>query len=180
MNAWLELGECEYRKIWDDFYGRFSFSPSIDPHAWPSINEPVPSVTYSIAKAFDRGETDFVFVQSDLHAKVVAAFCELISESEFLYALDWQHTCYRFYPHGDIPNSGDGTWVIPVLPDGDYSIFLAKDTSFGTFGHPWEQTICVFGQRLLDAFERHRPRIFSVEVRRDGRLGQPDLTALLP
>ena len=35
--------------------------------------------------------------------------------------------------------------AISVLPDGDHHIFLSPDFSWGCFGRPWEQTICVFG-----------------------------------
>ncbi len=60
-------------------------------------------------------------------------------------------------------------WSIPVLPDGDYYIFLSPDFRFGTFGHPWEETICVFGQELLDAFAQHPPQLFREIVRSNGQ-----------
>ncbi|MFI1585316.1 DUF2716 domain-containing protein [Embleya sp. NPDC020630] len=44
-----------------------------------------------------------------------------------------------------------------------------SDLRFGTFGHPWEHTLCVFGTELLDTIEhdvhrilgqpRHRPHL---------------------
>ncbi len=43
---------------------------------------------------------------------------------------------------------------MPVYPKGDYYIFLRDDLSEGTFGHPWEQTLCVFGERLLASLGR--------------------------
>jgi len=58
--------------------------------------------------------------------------------------------------------------MIPVLPDGDYHIFLADDFSFGTLGHPWEQTICVFGKPLIDVVEREGPKLLGRVVRRQG------------
>ena len=30
-------------------------------------------------------------------------------------------------------------------------IFLGEDLSTGTFGHPWEESLCVFGDRLVEA-----------------------------
>ena len=54
---------------------------------------------------------------------------------------------------------------VPVLPNGDYYLYLAPDLSFGTFGHPWEQTICVFGAPLLAATESNRPRLLTRAVR---------------
>ncbi len=37
-----------------------------------------------------------------------------------------------------------------MFPDGDYHIVLTEDMTIGTFGHPWEQTLCVFGAALVD------------------------------
>ncbi|MEU5671031.1 DUF2716 domain-containing protein [Micromonospora sp. NPDC047753] len=31
----------------------------------------------------------------------------------------------------------------------DYYAFLTEDMTEGTFGHPWEQTLCVFGSHLM-------------------------------
>jgi len=45
--------------------------------------------------------------------------------------------------------------IVPgaVFPDGDYHIHLTRDLRLGTFGHPWEETVCVFGDllTLIDA-----------------------------
>lgn len=65
----------------------------------------------------------------------------------------------------EVERSDLSDWPISVIPDGDHHIFLAEDFSFGTFGHPWEQTICVFGQQLIDAVELNKPSYFE-EVRR--------------
>ena len=40
-----------------------------------------------------------------------------------------------------------------VYPDIDYAICLSADLKTGTFGHPWEQTICVFGSELIKIVE---------------------------
>jgi Protein of unknown function (DUF2716) len=42
----------------------------------------------------------------------------------------------------------------PPFPNGDYYIFLTEDLTQGTFGHPWEQTFCVFGRDLVGALGR--------------------------
>jgi hypothetical protein len=43
----------------------------------------------------------------------------------------------------------DRRWPVEIFPDGDYYVFLSEDMTVGTFGHPWEQTLCVFGDPLL-------------------------------
>jgi hypothetical protein len=62
--------------------------------------------------------------------------------------LDWQHQTYRFRPAAQAL-TWRGQWALPVYPDGDYFAFMTPDMTEGTFGHPWEQTLCVIGQRLV-------------------------------
>ncbi|GHF85694.1 hypothetical protein GCM10018790_73950 [Kitasatospora xanthocidica] len=85
--------------------------------------------------------------------------------AESLWALDWQHTCYRLRP--DL--RGKEQWPLSPYPDGDYYIYLADDLRFGTFGHPWEHTLCVFGAELLDEIEEKVGELLQRVVRRDGQ-----------
>jgi hypothetical protein len=155
MNAWIELSASEYKDVWDRFYNSFEFRPSITAAGWPGIREPRPSVTYSIADA--DGIVD------GLDARALAVFRSLVVPDTRIYALDWQHTCFWFYPH----LAGHEPFRISVFPDGDYSIFLAEDFSFGLFGHPWQETVCAFGERLLQVMAHHEP-LFTHVLRRDG------------
>eukprot|EP01133_Synstelium_polycarpum_P023417 gene23417-28073_t len=45
-------------------------------------------------------------------------------------------------------------WRVPVYPNGDYYIFSRDDFTEGTFGHPWERTLCVFGERMVEGLGR--------------------------
>jgi hypothetical protein len=40
---------------------------------------------------------------------------------------------------------------VGVFPDGDYYVFMTEDMTIGTFGHPWRQTLCIFGARLVES-----------------------------
>lgn len=164
--AWEPTGEEEERAIWDMFLERFDFRPSVNPRRWPGIREPRPSVTYDVSHALAGGEVAPAL--ADLNMEAFTLFKACLQPGRRLLALDWQHPCYRFDPFGRFEFSETYHRMIPVLPDGDYFIFLADDFSFGTFGHPWEQTICVLGQRLIDVVERERPRLLVHVVRRNG------------
>ena len=52
--------------------------------------------------------------------------------------------------------------------DGDYFIFLAEDFRFGVFGHPWEQTMCIFGQELIEAVKACKVMTFAKLIRENG------------
>ena len=83
--------------------------------------------------------------------------------------LDWQHPCYLFEPHGEFSFNSEDDWPVPAIPNGDYHIFLSRGMDLGVFGHPWEQTMCVFGQSLLEAFTSDPPELFTKRVRVGGR-----------
>jgi hypothetical protein len=86
------------------------------------------------------------------------------------FTFRWKDVCFGLatYLLSVYPYHFDGMWRVG-LPDGDYAIFLAEDFSFGFFGHPWEATICIFGEPLLEAFQKYPPRLFEKVVRKDGK-----------
>jgi len=166
--AWEILTETEMDTAWDRFYAEFNFRPSGHPQDWPSIKEPTPSATYSISSFYGAMSNPRV-LEKDLNVKTLEALRICVEPERRLYALDWQHNCYWLYPHRRFDAHRSRAWKVPVLPNGDYYIFIAEDFSFGLFGHPWEQTICVFGQALLNALAQNMPLHFAKPVRRDGK-----------
>jgi hypothetical protein len=156
---WTKLDEKAYTSIWDRFELTFDFHPSIEPRYWPGIQEPTPSVTYDIGWIYGNPEAETL--EAELDEKVIDALRRCVPPSGRVYVLDWQHDCYVVDPHA--VSAAD--LRVPVLPNGDYYLYLAPDVSFGTFGHPWEQTICVFGAPLLAAMDSNRPRLLSRPVR---------------
>jgi hypothetical protein len=157
--AWTPLTSEEYDAVWDRFYREFSFHPSVNPEDFPGIREPVPSITWTLHPSPWTVEDE-----DELHHRFLAAFKACTTAEEVLYALDWQHTCYWFCPHVPFEE-----WVVPVLPNGDYYIFLSHDFSWGVFGHPWEWTLCGFGKPFLEALAAGAlPHMLTSAVRRHG------------
>src|SRR5262245_26462615 len=72
------------------------FTPVCIPTSSPGIIEPHPSVTWALPP-----RDVVVASEPNVHAKMLAAFREMTPADGFLYALDWQHRCYRFRPHAD-------------------------------------------------------------------------------
>jgi hypothetical protein len=156
--AWETLPEDE--RYWSLFDQRFSFTPGFEQPAPPGITEPVESVTFSLAPIYGS-ESRFLAGTAALNAEVLRAFVEVFPEDERVLVLDWQHPSYWFRPHIQarrLAREHDGLgmlaaseWNVTPFPDGDYYIFLSEDQTTGTFGHPWEQSICVFGPALVAA-----------------------------
>ena len=158
MTTWRELPADEYDRLWDRFDRQFDFRPSVDPASWPGIREPTPSATYAIGWIY--GHPDAASLERDLEEKVFSALRRAVPAGEEVFALDWRHPAYAARTEDLAP---DGP--VPVLPNGDYYIFTTADFRLGLFGHPWEQTMCVFGASLLQALAANPPALFARPVR---------------
>jgi hypothetical protein len=53
-----------------------------------------------------------------------------------------------------------------AVPERDYTIFVGRDHTFGIVGHPWEQSLCVFGDRAVDAFAARNHGVVETIIRR--------------
>jgi hypothetical protein len=145
--AWSPIAMDADDEYWTPFYERFDFRPSVQ--HWPAISEPVPSVTVDLGPIFAaRSQSEFDAGAAAVNRLALLAWVRVLEPDSSLVVLDWQHQTYRFWPHR-FACQRDARWQTDVFPDGDYYIFLTDDMSTGTFGHPWEQTLCVFGEPLL-------------------------------
>ena len=89
---------------------------------------------------------------------------ELTVDGERVMALDWNHQGYWIDPRHPFLRNEEGDWMIPTVPDGDYSFFIASDIRWGYLGHPWEGSITLFGEDMISAFQG--TDIFTKEIRR--------------
>ena len=149
--AWQELARDEYNRLWDNFEDRFGFNPGVAPETWPAIREPTPSVTIDLSPIFAADRPRFAAGQQAVNSLTLRALTWTFADTERFVALDWQHPGYLFSAHRHAV-SGE-PWRITPFPDGDYYIFLTEDFRSGIFGHPWEQTLCIFGELLIAALE---------------------------
>ncbi|GGN24493.1 hypothetical protein FHR83_008098 [Actinoplanes campanulatus] len=144
--AWQQIRN--YEQFWAPFDERFHFRPGMAPSTWPAIKEPAGSVTFDLGAVCERAG-DFSADEDALNEQVLAAMTAVFPADLPLVALDWQHTSYWFWPHRQAVEGQ--SWRISAFPNGDYHAFLTQDLEQGTFAHPWEQTICVFGGDLTEA-----------------------------
>ena len=148
MAAWQEMSDEEERAIWESIADRSGWLPP-------------DSRTYEIV-LWDKAESN---------RRALEAFRSCMPSGGRMYALDWQHPCYWFYPHEPFDD-----WLISVLPDGDFHHFLSEDLTLGTLGHPWEPSLCVFGRRLLQALDPSQLSCLGRILRERG----PDPNGLTP
>ncbi len=161
MKNWVPFADQEYDQIWDRVYIDFKFEPSIS--NFPSFQVPHPFITHDVSDYFgDSADSDFY---DDLEEKVLGAFKESTLANEYILALDWQHECYWINPRLEFEKDEFGEWTIPIFRNGDYYFFIQKDFKWGYLGHPWEQSITIFGKELIDAFDKNTPRLFGKILR---------------
>ncbi len=112
-------------------------------------------------------EQHYDSLNSNLMDSFMGYFRSLFPQNDWFYALEWRSTCYKFHPH--LPFEFD-EWPIPILPNGDYYIFLEKMFKYGVIGHPWEQAMCIFGETILSELENNKPNLLSQKARINGNV----------
>jgi hypothetical protein len=156
----VEVCDQEDKPLWDRFYTDFQFRPGVK--SMPAIAEPEASVTWHLDKLHGDKGID------DLQRIVERGLRACVEPGESLYWLDWQHVGYRWDP-ARVGGPGQADWPGGAYPDGDYYIYLTPDLRLGTFGHPWEHSLCVFGADLLAEIETDLTTLLGTPMRRSGR-----------
>ncbi|MDR6319408.1 hypothetical protein J3R03_003604 [Actinoplanes couchii] len=153
-DAWQRIPDHE--RFWAPFHDRFHFRPGTEPATWPAIEEPAGSVTFDLSPVFQQADAfpggfsgGFSGDEDALNEQVLSAMTAVLPADLPLVALDWQHSSYWFWPH--LQAAEGQSWRVSAFPAYDYHAFLTQDLDQGTFGHPGEQTICVFGGDLTAA-----------------------------
>lgn len=135
-DGWVEMTYKEIDEIWERFFERFDFNPNVD--EFPTIDEPTPSVTYSLLNETEIKPTIIDEI-------ILNALRRHTKPASRVAWLDWQHICFWLHPH----QATSFDVITNSLPWGDYSIFVEPKFDFGIYGEPHEQTLCVFGAELV-------------------------------
>ena len=143
MRNFKPLDEFEYNKVWGRFRKLFRFKPSMS--YFPAITTDTPQLKFDISEGFSSK-----FSAEQLEEVVIKIFKDITDPGERIYALNWQHESYDVDPREQMDKDETGEWVIPVFPNGEYFIFLTKDFNNVWFGHPWEETITLIGDEIVN------------------------------
>lgn len=146
--AWSQLAQPDYRVAWTGFESRYGFRASTSSAQWPAIAEPADSLTFDLSSVFEDEGPSFAAAEAAINAEALRTFVNALP-NEPLWALDWQHPAYRFSPARFALNPNP-EWRVPVFPNGDYYALFTSDFTTGTFGHPWEQSLCIIGRPLIN------------------------------
>nr|WP_281401089.1 DUF2716 domain-containing protein [Amycolatopsis umgeniensis] len=154
-----ETGDC----LWEEFVSGYSFTRS----RRPAIREPAPSVTWALPPCGGPGRP---FLDAAL--PVAQLVCDVLRECveywDSVFHHDGVHFSTQYRPHRVVDVRDVEKWEYLFYPNGDFSIFVAKDLSFGVVGNPFEESFCVFGESAVAAAERHNAGLLTEVLRRDG------------
>jgi hypothetical protein len=170
-SVWVELDWDAGKMLLHEFIDRYQFRLGVEPVDWPAIVEPTPSVAWDLGPIFAGDYPGGLHAGSYAVASLVLGTLQDCTEWwESVVFHDWAHPSSMFRPHKvDAPDEVPGWNVGGLFPNGDFTIFLGRDDAFGIIGHPWERSLCVYGERAVAAFtERNRNRLTTV-LRRNGQ-----------
>ncbi|MFJ3306931.1 DUF2716 domain-containing protein [Streptomyces sp. NPDC086549] len=167
------IGDRDHDALCEEFKARFTFKPSYT--YYPAIQEPPDSVTWHVGDVTDtrhayrlmRNLPDDHRV-ARLQKAVERGLRACVRPGEQLYSVSWWHQGYRFDP-ARVGGSGRPTWPGAACWEGEYYKLLSRDLRMGTFWHPWEESLCVFGAELLAEVEHDLTAILGTVMRRGGR-----------
>lgn len=152
--GWREMSRGQEDDAWNIYKEKVGYPAATD------FSTPQPSFTWDVSPMFLWDKEKFDRLEADLTLKTLQALQQVTPAGEEVLALDWNHPCYFFDPHGGVSDASPSSWAVPVLPNGDHYLFLAQDFRFGLIGNCVDRTICVFGQPLLDTLAENPPAVF--------------------
>ena len=192
--GWSKLGN-RHQLMWDElerFVQEIGASAEIlEAYQGAAFPVPTPSVRYDIGSALyvsqpvdgtldsalSPGEQrpDFQRLIDDFYGRALGALRSLTEPDDLVFALDYEHDGYLFWPHKAVAGE---PWPLRVPgPEAFDSFYAPPDYTWG-FYVSWT-SVEVFGQPLLEAFDRHKPEILTKVIARDGvELPMPPLTEL--
>lgn len=88
----------------------------------------------------------------EMERNAIKAFIDCTNENERIFALNWQHQGYSFNPRLEMERNKFDEWLIPLIPDGDYCLFLQEELEWGILGIPLKNEIIVFGEKFTKSF----------------------------
>ncbi|GLX23709.1 DUF2716 domain-containing protein [Streptomyces lavendulae] len=152
----LGFGGVRQNAVWDRLWGEFGFRTKVVD--MPGFAPPAPCATWPLG---DPVEEHTRPVERAVRRALTAA----TAPGDRLYWMDWQHPCSDFDPHR-VGRPGQPPWPGWAFPNGDFYLYLDTELRFGTFGHPWEPSLTVFGDPLLAAAEADLTRLLGEPLRR--------------
>ena len=165
--GWRLISHEENVAIWKQFTATFQFLHGVDAPTRTRAGIVLPKGARSydarqIFEIYDLSQDEFQIHERALERWVNAAMFAGYPEEE-VFALSLNHPGYSFQPiHPSEEMSSDPSlWPVWLTPAGEYTCFVSRDLSHGTFGHPWLGVISIWGERLVSYSSSTPPSLLA-------------------
>jgi hypothetical protein len=143
--------EVDYASGWAPFDEHFDFKPDFHERAQPAIRLRPDCLMLDLADLCADAGPRIAAGTAAITAAALRAFVWLAGDGEMV-ALDWNHGAYRYSPTElAVAHLDHLEWPVGIFPNGDYCAHMEPDLRWGTFGHPWQQSLVVWGADLVDS-----------------------------
>jgi len=170
-SGWTPVPDTKNDELWATFTTRFSFRRSVSRSEGLAIKETVPFVMWSVSgvrELYAKDAQQFRTVEWRSRDRLLQALVGLGNFAGRMYALDLNHAGHSFDP-SVIAHHGVDKWPVPLIPIHNYSLFVDPSFSVGLLGHPWDESIYVFGEPLVEQFARNPLPCFGDVIRSSDR-----------
>ena len=179
MKEWEVLSDNEEEYIWKFILENYKFNPkynSKDKSA-PFLILPEPYAVYEMHLFTSYLKDTSINIDEEYYNNfnelITNIFIKCMGKDEYIFALDWQHTCFKYNPNSSEKMSkvleldGFNIYFPEFYPDGDYYIFISNNFSWGYFTHPWTQELWVFGNELINEINNIPQVYLSLKIKID-------------
>jgi hypothetical protein len=165
-NGWAEVDPEEKAGIWS------IFETMIAPE---QQQPPAPSIVWDIGTAYEEDLS--MDTEPDLTLKALGAMRAVSKPDDVWYVFSDYASLSGFLPWRASPKPYSNWWMHPVLPRGappymksrtNHNCFVRHDFRAGFLTYLREDSLCIFGQDLLDALAADPPALLTKVRRRDG------------
>ena len=167
------LKDKQYKAVWDRVDKELKFFPNCSDRNSGALFPPFVINKNYVVYGIENTNDDI----SQMNSLITNAFIKCTNPGERIFALDWQHSAFLYDPRNadeqqsvfvsDEKYMGGGynAYFPGYYPDGDYYFFIAEDFRFGYLTHPWRKEAWVFGDELIEEFERFYKSIGWIKLK---------------
>ena len=171
---WMLLKKSEHQDLWIKIYANFDFTSSkID------FISHIPFEVYDIKGTlwqFETYDSEGNYKTSEYIELLRSIFIDCMGDDDYMYALDWNHAGFKYDPRINQPhpifeiatdeNELESRAYYPLYyPDEDFHFFLANDLSWGYLGHPWQKKVYIFGEKMIENFDKYAYQLNFVKLK---------------
>ncbi|MCL6604585.1 MAG: DUF2716 domain-containing protein [Paenibacillus sp.] len=157
MKEWEILSDEEADFVWQTIRERFEFNSRDNLSPFLKLPEPYQIYDIHLFTSYlkDKSITIDDEYYNTFNRYITDVFIKCMGSDEYIYALDWQHTSFKYNPNSPeimprVTHMEEFNVYFPdFYPDGDYYFFIASNFSWGYFTHPWTQELWIFGEELI-------------------------------